>query len=53
MEIEIENVIGSVVTGPETAYEEAAQEELAIVVEKTGTASEMTSEEMEVEAELD
>jgi len=53
VEIETENVISSVVTGPETAYEEAAQEELAIVEEKTGTASEMTSEEMEVEAELD
>jgi hypothetical protein len=53
VEIETENVIGSVVTGPETAYEEAAQKELVIVEEKTGTASEMTSEEMEVEAQLD
>jgi hypothetical protein len=53
VEIETENVIGSVVTRPETAYEEAAQKELVIVEEKTGTASEMTSEEMEVEAELD
>jgi hypothetical protein len=53
VEIETENVIGSVVTGPGTDYEEAPQKELAIVEEKTGTASEMTSEEMEVEAELD
>jgi len=53
VEIETENVIGSGVTRPEIAYEEAAHEEFAIVEEKTGTASEMTSEEMEVEAELD
>ena len=53
VEIENENVIGSVLTRPETAHEEAAQKEVLVVEAKTGTASEMTSEEMEVEAELD
>jgi hypothetical protein len=52
VDVDNEHLISSVVTGFDTAHE-AAPNEIVISEEETGTASQMTSEEMEVEAELD
>ena len=52
VEVENEHLISSLATLSETAHG-AAQNEIVIPEEERGTASQMTSEEMEVEAELD
>jgi hypothetical protein len=52
VEVENEHLISSVVTGSETAHG-AAQNEIVIAEEGTGTASQITPEEMELESELD